>query len=68
MWADSIHAPIVYGIASGDPLEDAVIIWPKIEDLGIGEEQNIIWELSLNPYMTGDIITSGTSTTSAERD
>ena len=30
MWEDSINAPFIHGVASGDPLDNAVIIWTRI--------------------------------------
>lgn len=31
IFADSASAPFLYGVASGDPLQDRVIIWTKVE-------------------------------------
>src|SRR3954468_19993693 len=31
IYADSAYAPFLYGVASGDPQQDKVIIWTKVE-------------------------------------
>ncbi len=31
IFVDSIYAPFIYGVASGDPLKDRVIIWTRVE-------------------------------------
>jgi alkaline phosphatase D len=31
IFADSAYAPFFYGVASGDPMQDKVIIWTKVE-------------------------------------
>lgn len=36
IFADSAYAPFLYGVASGDPLQDRVIIWTKVEATSAG--------------------------------
>ncbi len=31
MYADSLHAPFIYGVASGDPTDSQVILWTAVE-------------------------------------
>ena len=64
-WNES-QAPFYHGVASGDPLGDAVIIWtrvtPEIEQEIVGS-----WSISLDENM-GIVIKSGEFTTNAKKD
>ncbi len=68
MWADTTNAPFVYGVASGDPLTDAVIIWTSIvpPDTTINGHQ-VSWKVALDSTMN-DVVREGDFITIAERD
>jgi len=59
--------PFYHGVASGDPLPDAIVIWTRVtpeEELPIIE---VKWEISTDKAF-GNIIQSGLFTTDPERD
>ena len=55
-----------HGVASGDPLQDAVILWTRISNAD-GESLTVDWQVARNQAMT-DIVASGVVTTDANRD
>ncbi len=62
---DTELAPFYHGVASGDPLQDRVIIWTKVTtDLPSVE---VSWQMATDTAMT-DIVASGMVTTTADRD
>jgi len=63
--ADSIHAPFYYGVASGDPLHDKVIIWSHITSSQASE--TVTYELALQDNFV-NIVASGNFTTNANLD
>ncbi|XYI00747.1 alkaline phosphatase D family protein [Sorangium sp. So ce1128] len=57
-----------HGVASGDPLPDAVILWTRVTPVGGGGAGvEVTWQIALDVGFT-DIVGSGSLTTSAERD
>lgn len=46
MYADSAYAPFLWGVASGDPLTDGVVIWTKVQESIIPMVQTQTWEVS----------------------
>lgn len=63
---DQSMAPFYHGVASGDPLEDAVIIWTRVTPVN-NESVNVEWEVSTSNSFT-DVIKSGTTTTDSTSD
>jgi alkaline phosphatase D len=61
-------APFFHGVASGDPLEDRVIIWTRVtpEDMST-DPIEVDWRVATDVDLT-NIIQSGTFTTDADRD
>lgn len=61
--------PFRHGVASGDPLSDAVILWTRVtpEDPATAGDVDVTWELASDPAFA-TILTSGTFTTNAARD
>jgi alkaline phosphatase D len=55
-----------HGIASGDPLPDAVMLWTRVSVDG-GEDVDVAWEISLDAEF-GSCTVSGSATASAARD
>lgn len=60
-------APFYHGVASGDPLEDRVVIWTRVTPEGIEEEIGGTWRMALDTAMT-DVVTSGDFTTTIDED
>lgn len=58
-------APFYHGVASGDPLDDAVIIWTRITTQDPSVTVN--WKIATDTSMQ-NIINSGTATTDASKD
>ncbi|GGY44321.1 alkaline phosphatase [Bacterioplanes sanyensis] len=57
-----------HGVASGDPLADAVIIWTRVTpDNADGTEAEVAWVVARDEAMT-DVVASGKEYTDAERD
>ena len=46
MYADTTHAPFLYGVASGDPLQNQLIIWTKVEAPKNQTEVELFWEIA----------------------
>lgn len=46
MFTDSTYSPYLWGVASGDPTPDGVVIWTKIEESLISVIQPQTWEVS----------------------
>jgi len=65
MFGDSIHAPFYFGVTSGDPLANQVIIWSKISTTDSTE--NVVWEISVYPDFSW-LNSTGTYTTDATTD
>ena len=55
-----------HGVASGDPLHDAVILWTRVSNAG-GESLTVNWLVARDEAMT-DIVASGAAKTDADRD
>lgn len=61
-------APFYHGVASGDPLQDRVIIWTRVTP----EEMNdafieVSWKIATDPHLQ-NVVQYGTFTTDASRD
>jgi alkaline phosphatase D len=68
MWGDSLHAPFYHGVASGDPLSDAVIIWTRITpDSADFSPRSVHFDVA-SDSLFGSIINSGTVTTDSASD
>ena len=58
--------PFYHGVASGDPLPDAVIIWTRVTTEESGDV-TVSWKMATDP-MLNNIVKSGNATASASRD
>jgi len=68
MWEDSTNAPFIHGIASGDPLDNAVIIWTRINPIdSLVQNHQVMWRIALDAEMT-EIAGNGTLPASNEKD
>jgi len=63
--ADAQFAPFFHGVASGDPLPDAVIIWTRVTSTL--PSVDVDWYMALDTGMT-QIVAQGTVTTDASKD
>lgn len=63
---DDIPVAFDHGVASGDPLEDRVILWTRVTPEAEGRIR-VHWEIATDPAFT-DILRSGSGTTSADVD
>ena len=64
--ADESLAPFSWGVASGDPRRDAVILWTRV-DPALGVTVPLSWVVAHDVELT-DVVASGTGTTDATRD
>ncbi len=69
IYADSAFTPFIYGVASGDPLQNAVIIWTKVEPGTERVETNIPlrWQVASDSSFT-TLVNSGEVTATSEND
>lgn len=68
MYADSAHAPFLWGVASGDPLPNGIVLWTRADPnttQGIG--QSLVWQVATDEAMT-TIVQSGNVMASATGD
>jgi len=64
---DSLMAPFYHGVASGDPLNDRVIIWTRVTPPDSLESIPVTWEVSPNAVFE-TIFRNGSALALAERD
>lgn len=62
---DSNLAPFYHGVASGDPLSDAVIIWTRVTTNDA--QANVQWKMATDAEMH-NVVKSGSVTTNADKD
>jgi alkaline phosphatase D len=68
IYADSLYYPFYYGVASGDPLQDRVVIWTKVyvKDSSI-PPQPLHW-LVAEDSSFGQIVIEGNTTCTSQHD
>lgn len=64
---DENLAPFFHGVASGDPLEDRVIIWTRVTPANIGGDVEVAWKMATDVSLK-NIVASGTVDTSPAKD
>jgi alkaline phosphatase D len=68
IYADTAFAPFYYGVASGDPLQDRVIIWTKVFTAdSVAPDVFLKWEMA-DDSLFRSVIASGNAVCSASRD
>lgn len=68
MYADTVHAPFLWGVASGDPLSDAVLIWTRPDPESTqGGPHSLTWQVASDDGMT-DVLLSGQMTVDSSTD
>ncbi len=60
-------APFFHGVASGDPLEDRVIIWTRVTPAIIGPNAEVEWMMATDTELE-NIVASGTVTATTVQD
>ncbi|MES2742772.1 MAG: alkaline phosphatase D family protein [Pseudomonadota bacterium] len=66
---DTPGARFLHGVASGDPLQDRVILWTRVSpaEPNDGAEIAVQWQLATDPHLR-QIVASGSVSTGPERD
>jgi len=64
IYLDSDHFPFTYGVTSGDPTTDRVIIWTRIES---NQSESVTWQISKDSLFS-NIEQTGTFLTDSQRD
>ena len=54
--SDPTHGPFLHGVASGDPLQDRVILWTRVEPDGPGAIP-VTWTMATDPELTSIVQT-----------
>jgi len=67
MYADTLHFPFEYGVASGDPLPNGFILWTRLSTEENPDLNNISWRVSTDSNFI-NIVQSGTVTALEEND
>lgn len=65
--SDADKLVFAHGVASGDPLTTAVILWTRVTPTDPGASVEVTWELASDPAAT-KIVKTGTASATAERD
>jgi alkaline phosphatase D len=60
-------APFYHGVASGDPLEDRVVIWTRVTPEEMDATVDVSWKVATDPLLE-QVVQSGNFTTDASRD
>jgi alkaline phosphatase D len=63
---DAAKIEFKHGVASGDPLQDKVILWTRVSS-DKDAEVTVSWEVATDQAFT-NLVTTGVTTTSSERD
>lgn len=63
---NTVAADFLHGVASGDPTQDAVIIWTRVTPQTAGDVR-VSWQVSRDGAFS-DLVTTGEMVTNAERD
>ncbi|HAP64192.1 MAG TPA: phosphodiesterase [Cytophagales bacterium] len=64
---DEALAPFYHGVASGDPLSDAVVIWTRVTSETDEDPVEVTWAVYADPELTS-LVAYGDTTTTGERD
>ena len=68
MYADTLFAPFYHGVASGDPLSDAVVIWTRITPNEMQTEPlSLSWQVANDSLFT-EIVQYGDGETDGSKD
>lgn len=57
MFADTAHAPFIYGVASGDPTANQVILWTHVDGLQHDDTITVWYEVSDNASFSSIVLT-----------
>lgn len=65
--AETDDEPFQHGVASGDPLQDRVILWTRVTPMGPADEPAVRWVIARDPRLTR-IVVRGETRAEARRD
>lgn len=72
--AAAVEPAFAHGVASGDPLPGAVLLWTRVTPTqeatpgsGVGPQVEVTWEVATDPGF-GSVVASGTAATGPDRD
>jgi alkaline phosphatase D len=54
---DSSHAPFIYGVASGDPTDQSVVLWTYVDGISSGQSTVIQYEISTDSLFVNSVLT-----------
>lgn len=60
MYADTLHAPFIYGVASGDPHATSVVLWTKWAESNATDTSTVLWELASDSLFAQIVQTGST--------
>jgi len=60
-------APFYHGVASGDPLQDRVILWTRITPIDFSSSPTVSFKVALDPTFT-TLVAQGNYTTNSDQD
>ncbi len=49
---DTLHRPFIYGVASGDPTTNAVVIWSAVDEADPTASDTLYWQVSTDSTFT----------------
>lgn len=64
---DGLEVSFEHGVASGDPLSSSVILWTRVTPKESADSISISWEVATDSNFV-NLVTNGSSTTSADKD
>jgi alkaline phosphatase D len=65
--AEADESPFQHGVASGDPLQDRVILWTRVTPGFPADELEVTWRIARDPQLTR-VVAQGRSSASLQRD
>ncbi len=66
IYLDTAHAPFLFGVTSGDPLTDRVIIWTRISPNADLSPLQVRWEMASDSTFKNLVNSGGTETSSSK--
>jgi alkaline phosphatase D len=64
--SSGVSVAFVHGVASGDPLQDRVILWTRVTPNDLQARLDIVWEVALDQAFTQIILTGKVQTSLAQ--
>ncbi|MDR2248974.1 alkaline phosphatase D family protein [Acinetobacter sp.] len=64
--SSQIQADFLHGVASGDPLQDRVILWTRVTPIDFGVRLKVTWEIATDNQFTQNLKTGMVETTKTD--